>query len=327
VNDPFLTIAAVRACRERLGERVLVTPIHRWRGPKLAAAIGDDVETIIKLELFQITGSFKARGALNVVLGLGPDQIARGVTAASGGNHAIATAYAASIAGAPAKVVMPRTASPIRVAMARAWGAEVVLAEAIGEVFPMAEAISRTEGKTFVHPFDGPLTAQGTATVGLEFSEQAGTLDVLIVPIGGGGLIAGMASAIKQLQPACRVIGVEPQGADSMHRSFAAGAPVAIEAVRTIADSLGAPMALPYSFALCRQYVDELVLISDDDLRAAMKLLFEEMKLAVEPAGAAATAALIGPLRGRFGGARVGVIACGANIDAATFGAHLAAAG
>jgi threonine dehydratase len=222
---------------------------------------------------------------------------------------------------------MPKTASPIRVAMARAWGAQVVLAETIGEVFPLAEAIARDEGKTFVHPFDGPLTAQGTATVGLEFSEQAGTLDVLIVPIGGGGLIAGMASAIKQLQPACRVIGVEPQGADSMHRSFAAGAPVAIEAVRTIADSLGAPMALPYSFALCRQYVDELVLISDDDLRAAMKLLFEEMKLAVEPAGAAATAALIGPLRGRFGGARVGVIACGANIDAATFGAHLAAAG
>lgn len=326
MDDPGLSIAAVRACRERLGERVLMTPIHRWRGPKLAAAIGSGVETVIKLELFQITGSFKARGALNVVMNLEPEQIARGVTAASGGNHAIATAYAASVAGARAKVVMPRSASPIRVAMAEAYGAEVVLAETIGDVFPLAEAIARDEGKTFVHPFEGPRTAQGTATVALEFSEQAGPLDALIVPIGGGGLCAGMASAMKQLQPDCIVIGVEPEGADSMHRSFAAGRPVAIDAVRTIADSLGAPMALPYSFELCRRNVDELVSVSDDGLRRAMKLLFEEMKLAVEPAGAAATAALIGPLRARFAGQRVGVIACGANIDAAAFGAHLAAA-
>lgn len=326
MDDPHLTLAAIRACRERLGERVATTPIHRWRGPRLASAIGEGVETIIKLELFQVTGSFKPRGALNVVQSLTPDQIARGVTAASGGNHAIATAYAAHVAGAPAKVVMPRTASPIRMEACRAWGAEVVLADGIGAVFPLAEAIAHDEGKTLVHPFEGPLTAQGTATVALEFSEQAGPLDVLIVPIGGGGLIGGMAAAMKQLQPGCRIIGVEPEGADTMHRSFAAGEPVAIDEVRTIADSLGAPMALPYSFGLCRRYVDELAVVDDDDLRAAMRLLFEEMKLAVEPAGAAATAALIGPLRGRFAGRRVGVIACGANIDAASFGSHLAAA-
>jgi threonine dehydratase len=134
-------------------------------------------------------------------------------------------------------------------------------------------------------------------------------------------------AAIKQLRPSCRVYGVEPEGADTMRRSFAAGSPQAIDAVRTIADSLGAPYAAPYSFSLCRRYVDDLVIVSDDELRRAMRLLFTSAKLAVEPAGAAATAALVGPLRGRVEGRRVGLVVCGANIDPATFAAHLAAAG
>jgi threonine dehydratase len=326
LDDPHLSIEAIRACRARLGERVLTTPVHNWRGPKLTGLAGD-VDVFIKLELFQLTGSFKPRGALNVISGLSPEQLARGVTASSGGNHAIAVAYAAQAAGASAKVAMPRTASPVRMAMAKAYGAEVVLTDDIAGAFAEAERIMAEEGRAYVHPFEGPLTAQGTATVSLEFAEQAGPLDVLIVPIGGGGLCGGMAAAIKQLQPGCTVIGVEPEGADSMYRSFRAGSPQAIEKVATIADSLGAPRAFPYSFELCRANVDELVLVSDDDLRRAMRLLFEEMKLAVEPAGAASTAALIGRLKGRFAGQRVGVIACGANIDAASFGKHLAAAG
>ncbi len=170
-----------------------------------------------------------------------------------------------------------------------------------------------------VHPFEGPLTALGTATLGLEFATQAAEMDAVIIPIGGGGLAAGMAAAIKQLRPQCRVYGVEPEGADSMRRSFVAGSVQAIEQVRTIADSLGAPMALPYSFDLCRRYVDEIVLVSDAQMRAAMRLLFLGMKLAVEPAGAAATAALCGPLLDTLRGQRVGLIVCGSNIDAATF--------
>jgi threonine dehydratase len=166
------------------------------------------------------------------------------------------------------------------------------------------------------------LTALGTATLGLEFARQAPDLDALIVPIGGGGLCAGVASAFKLVQPACKVYGVEPEGADSMSRSFEAGTPQTIEKVRTIADSLGAPYALPYSFALCQQNVDDIVLVDDNALRRAMGLLFSEMKLAVEPAGAAATAALTGPLRERLQGKRVGVIVCGANIDFATFQAQ-----
>ncbi len=147
----------------------------------------------------------------------------------------------------------------------------------------------------------------------------------MIVPIGGGGLCAGVAAAVKLASPRTLVFGVEPEGADSMHRSFAAGSPQAIDAVRTIADSLGAPHAAPYSFGLCRRYVDELVLVSDDELRRAMYLLFASAKLAVEPAGAAATAALCGPLLERLRGKRVGVIVCGANIDHATFATQIAA--
>ena len=147
----------------------------------------------------------------------------------------------------------------------------------------------------------------------------------MIVPIGGGGLCAGVASAVKLASPRTLVFGVEPEGADSMHRSFAAGSPQAIDAVRTIADSLGAPHAAPYSFGLCRRYVDDLVRVSDDELRRAMYLLFASAKLAVEPAGAAATAALCGPLLERLRGKRVGVVVCGANIDHATFAAQVAA--
>jgi threonine dehydratase len=145
------------------------------------------------------------------------------------------------------------------------------------------------------------------------------------VGIGGGGLAAGVSAAVKQARPDCLVFGVEPEGADSMHRSFAAGKPEAIERVTTIADSLGAPYAAPYSFAVCRRHLDGLVKIDDDAMRRAMGLLFREMKLAVEPAGAAATAALCGPLRERLAGRRVGVLVSGTNIDPATFARHLEA--
>jgi threonine dehydratase len=147
------------------------------------------------------------------------------------------------------------------------------------------------------------------------------------VPVGGGGLCAGVATAIKQLLPECAVYGVEPVGADSMHRSFAAGEPRAIERVATIADSLGAPHAAPYGFALCRRFVDELVRVDDDDLRRAMRLLFEDAKLVAEPAAAASTAALLGPLRDKLAGRRVGLVICGSNIDPATFHSDLAGTG
>ena len=251
------------------------------------------------------------------------------MTAVSAGNHAMAVAYAARVLGTTAKVVMPKSANPFRVARCRELGAEVELVDDVHQRLRRAcSEIEREEGRTFVHPFEGPLTALGTATArpGADGAgarprrgDRAHRRRRAVRGRGGGGQ-AGPAAD-------CLVFGVEPEGADSMHRSFAAGSPQAIDAVRTIADSLGAPHAAPYSFALCRRYVDELVLVDDDALRRAMLLLFASAKLAVEPAGAAATAALCGPLRERLRGKRVGLVVCGANIDAATFSRHLREAG
>ncbi len=314
-----LKLAAIEAALTDIADKVVATPVHNWRGPAMRAAVGDGTEAVLKLELFQHTGTFKARGALINLLSLSEEALAKGVTAVSAGNHAIATAFAAQKLGASAKVVMMKSANPFRVAACQAYGGEVVFADDVHRAFELVEEIEQTEGRTFVHPLEGELTALGTATLGLEFARQAPALDALIVPIGGGGLCAGVASAFKLVQPDCQVFGVEPEGADSMARSFEAGSPQTIDKVRTIADSLGAPYALPYSFALCKANVDEIVLVDDDALRRAMGLLFLEMKLAVEPAGAAATAALCGPLRARLQGKRVGIIVCGANIDLATF--------
>ena len=288
-------VSEIRALRDTLSPYIVETPVWRWDNEDAARAFGAQTEVLLKLELFQRTGTFKPRGALAVMLDLDEEALAKGVTAVSAGNHAIAVAYAARILGASAKVVMPRTASPMRVARSEEAGAEVVLVDDVSLAFAEVERIQREEGRTFVHPFEGPHTVLGTATVGLEFCEQAPDLDAVIIPIGGGGLAAGMSAAIKQMQPQCQVYGVEPAGADTMYRSFRAGSPQSIDKVRTFADSLGAPYALPGTYALCREFVDEIVLVDDDAMRDAMALLFHSMKLAVEPAGAAATAALARP--------------------------------
>ncbi|MEM6794378.1 MAG: threonine/serine dehydratase [Acidobacteriota bacterium] len=323
VQEP--TLEDIRAAREALEGRVLRTPLWRWRGREILEHLGSETRVMLKLELFQHGGTFKARGALLSMLALGPEERAAGVTAVSAGNHAIAVAYASSIVGTSAKVVMPATANPARVETCRAWGAEVVSVEGgVHRAFEEVRRIEREEGRTFVHPFEGRQVALGTGTLGLEMCEQAAPsdLEAVIVPIGGGGLCAGVANAVKKRLPECRVFGVEPEGADTMHRSFVAGEPRAIDRVRTVADSLGAPHAEPYSFDLCRRFVDRLVKVDDDALRAAMGLLFRDAKLAVEPAGAAATAALCGPLREELRGKTVGVLVCGSNIDLETFGAQ-----
>ena len=311
------TLDEIRAARARLGDLVVQTPVWRWRGDEIERAAG--TQPFLKLELFQHAGSFKPRGALCVMLDLPREVLARGVTAVSAGNHAMAVGYAARALGTSAKVVMPRNANPARVEGCRAYGAEVVLVDDVHQAFARAKEIEAQEQRTFVHPFEGPLTALGTATLGLELCEQAPQLEAVLVPIGGGGLCAGVSAAVKQILPRAQVFGVEPEGADSMHRSFRSGKPESIDRVRTIADSLGAPYAAPYSFELCRRYVDEVVLVSDEQLRAAMRLIFRGAKLAVEPAGAAATAALCGPLRERLAGKQVALVVCGTNIDAPTF--------
>jgi threonine dehydratase len=226
------TLERIQLARRTLGADVRETPTWLWRGHRLAARVGEETAVHLKLELFQHTGSFKPRGALMVLRSLPRDQLARGVTAVSAGNHAMAVAYGARVVGTNAKVAMPESANPARVEACRALGAEVVLVPDIAAAFAETERLQRDEGRAFVHPYEGPLTALGTATLGLELLRQTGQLDALFVSIGGGGLAAGVACAVKQLQPRCRVYGVEPAGADSMHRSFAAVQLRAVPALR-----------------------------------------------------------------------------------------------
>jgi threonine dehydratase len=317
------TVEAIRANRARLGDLVVTTPIRQLVDDAVATAVGSTTKVWLKEELFQRTGSFKPRGALSVMLDLDEAALARGVTGVSAGNHAIALGYSARILGTTAKVVMPKSANAFRVQLCRELGTEVVLVDNVGEAFARVKEIEAAEGRTFDHPYEGPKTALGTASVGMEFidqlREEGESLDALIVAAGGGGLTGGVACAVKQMSPGTAVFVVEPEGADTMHRSFEAGSPQSIDAVRTIADSLGAPRCEPYSFALNRKFVDEVVLVSDDQIREAMRLLFRSAKLVVEPAGAAALAALMYPLRERLDGMSVGLVICGANVDAESF--------
>jgi threonine dehydratase len=310
-------INEVRELRERLQDWLHLTPVLRCRA--LEQRWGRDIEIYAKMEFLQQTGTFKPRGALATMLSLDAEQLEAGVTAVSAGNHAIATAYAARAVGTTAKVVMIMNASPVRIDACRQYGAEVILAEDVHAAFDLVEEIREKEGRYFVHPFEGPNVALGTGTVGLEICEQVGEFDAIVIPVGGGGLCGGISNAVKQINPGCTVIGVEPEGADSMHRSFASGQPEALEKVTTIADSLGSPFAMPYSFELCRLYVDELVMVSDDEIKDAMGMLFRDLKIAVEPACAATTAALYGPLQGRFAGDKVVLVLCGSNIDWETY--------
>lgn len=313
-------IAEVRQLRDRLSQWLVRTPVVRCRN--LEDRLGFSGEVHGKMEFLQATGTFKPRGALANVLSLNQEELRAGITAVSAGNHAIAASFAAHAVGTSAKVVMIRSASPVRIESCRAYGAEVVLADDVHQAFELVERIRDEEGRVFVHPFEGPNVTAGTATLGLEICEQIEDFDIVVVPIGGGGLCSGIAAAVKQVKPGATVIGVEPEGADSMRRSFASGKPEQLASVNTIADSLGSPFALPYSFSICHQFVDDIVTITDDDMREAMGILFRDMKMAVEPACSASTAALRGPLRERCDGKKVVLIFCGSNIDWMTFEKH-----
>ena len=311
----YPSLEVIRQARKKISGYVTRTPVVRLQDDPAGLLPVKGGQVFLKLELLQVTGTFKPRGALNRMLALSDKELEKGVTAVSAGNHAIAVGFAARVLGTSAKVVMPRGSNPARVNICRSFGAEVVLVDGVHAAFDQVRAIEEKEGRTFVHPFEGPHVAAGTGSLGLELLEQVPDLEAVIVPIGGGGLCAGVSTAIKQLAPGCQVFGVEPTGADTMHRSFKSGRPEAIDKVSTIADSLGAPHAAPYSFSVCRRFVDELVRVDDDELCRAIYFLFSRAKLAVEPAGAAATAALLGPLKEKLEGKKVGLIICGTNID------------
>lgn len=321
--DDRFTISQIEQASEKLGDLILQTPTWQWRGETKDGLIGRETDVFVKLELLQFAGSFKPRGALSVMLGMTTEERQNGVTAISAGNHAIAVGYAARVIGTNAKVVMPENAPRSRIDKCQEMGTEVVLVKDVSVGFQKVHEIEQQEGRKFIHPFEGRLTALGTATLGLELYRQAEKLDMVIIPIGGGGLAAGMSEAIKLCNPNCEIYGVEPEGAKSMWLSFQSGQPEKIQQVETIAKSLGAPFALPYSFRICRRNIQQIVLVTDDDLCRCMALMFHEMKLVTEPAAAAALAALLGPLRQPAQGKRVGIIACGSNIDRETFNEYV----
>lgn len=314
------TLADLRLTEKRLEPYVRRTPTFHWAGDTVASRLGAGAELHLKLELFQRTGTFKARGAVNNALSLSAAQLAKGVVTVSAGNHAIAVAYAARCVNTSAKVVMQASANPARVDIARQLGAEVLMAEDGAAGFDMVNEIAQQEGRIFIHPFTGVKVTEGTGTCGLELHQAVKELDAVVVAIGGGGLCSGIGTATKLLNAGCKIYGVEPEGAAVMKKSLEAGSPQRLVELSTIADSLAPPFTTDYCYAVCEQLLDDVVLVADDELAAAASILYEHVKLAVEPAGAAAVAAAFGPLAGRLKGKRTALIVCGSNIDIASFG-------
>jgi len=306
---PLVTLNDVLAARDVIGRRVHRTPVAQ--STFLGARA--DVRLHLKLELFQKTGSFKPRGVLNRLHHLAPHEKQRGVITLSAGNHAQALAWAAGLAGLRATVVMPAGAVRSKVEAARGYGAEVVLTE--GDLLATCLALQKERDLTLVHPFDDPWIIAGQGTVGLEILEDVPDVEAVIVGVGGGGLLSGIAAATKALKPGVRIVGVEPEGASAMTQSLARGEPVRLERVTTVADGLAAPFAGAHTLAHVRKFVDAMVTVPDQQIIEAMGLILERCKVLAEPAASAGVAALLSGKAGVRPGAAVVCVLSGGNID------------
>lgn len=313
------TLDEISQARSALAGRIVRTPTVALSQAPFENALGHTASAFMKLELFQHAGSFKARGNLLGIERLDEAQRQAGVVAASGGNHALALSWAAASEGVKATLVMPKKTDRLRVESCARLGAEVRLVETVMDAMDAMHAIADEEGRTVMHPFEAAHMTLGAATLGAEILEDVPEIDCMVVSVGGGGLISGIASAIRQTKPDCEIIGVEPFGADSLWQSFEKGEPVRLDKVDTIADSLGAPSALPYSFSVAKTFVDQVVRIEDADMVEAMALMRDGLKLIAEPACAAALAAACGPLRDHLAGKNVCLLACGSNIGPARY--------
>jgi threonine dehydratase len=301
----------ILAARERLRDAIYYSPCPH--SVMLSELTGQQI--YLKLENLQMTGSFKERGALNRIALLTPEQAGRGVIAASAGNHAQGVAYHATQRGIRAVIVMPLTTPLVKVTATRGYGAEVVLHGAsYDEAFVEATRLCAEQGLTFIHPFDDPAVMAGQGTIGLELLEQMPQLEAVVVPIGGGGLIGGIACAVKQSRPGIRVIGVQTSRLASMAAAIEAHRPVTIEAATTIADGIAVRRAGDLTLPMVERYVDEIVTVDEDEIASAILMLLEREKTLAEGAGAAALAALL-QHRTSLAGAHTAVLVCGGNID------------
>lgn len=303
----------VREAADRIAGLAHRTPLLRSR--TLDARVGAPV--VLKPENLQRAGAFKFRGACNAVAALRPD----GVCSVSSGNHAQALALAAREHGASATILMPADAPAFKRAATEAYGAEVIEFDRyVDDREALVAALAAERGLTLVHPYDEPLVMAGQGTVGLELAADVDDLDVVLVPCGGGGLLSGVATALAALRPETRVVGVEPQASDDTARSLRAGERVRVEVGRTIADGQQLPMPGEITWEVIRARVHDVVTVSDAEIVAAMRLLFERVKVVAEPSGASALAALLAG-RVELRGGTVGVVISGGNIDTARFAA------
>jgi len=269
-----------------------------------------------KAEVFQKTGSFKPRGALNKLHNLTVEEKERGIITISAGNHAQGLAYAASLLGIKTTVVMPQTAVKSKIQATKGYGAEVILHGTGKDLMVKCRELMQERDLTLVHPFDDPFIIAGQGTLGLEILEDVSTPpDVVIVPVGGGGLISGVATALKSTDPTIKVVGVEPMVAAAMTQSLQQNSVVSLDKIDTIADGLAAPFAGEYTLAHVKKYVDELVLVSDEEIITALRLILERCKILTEPAGAAGFAALLFEKVTVPKGAQVVCVLSGGNID------------
>jgi threonine dehydratase len=300
----------ITAAAERIAGRVHRTPLLSAR------TLGEPYGTrlFLKAESLQKTGSFKVRGALNRVDTLDDAARARGLIAVSAGNHAQAVAYAARASRTRCTVVMPDTSPKTKIAATEAYGGTVVLHGTVGDAFRKMEELRAEHGYTLVHPFEDPVLMAGQGTVGLEILEDLPDVDVLIVPVGGGGLISGVATAVRHLRPSARIIGVEPVGAAAVTVGLNAGRVQPLERVDTIADGLGAPMTGDLVLEHVRALVDDIVTVTDEAIAHAMSAILARARLLVEPAGAAGYAAIASGAVD-VAGRTTAVILSGANVD------------
>ncbi|WP_416969040.1 threo-3-hydroxy-L-aspartate ammonia-lyase [Streptomyces sp. 4F14] len=307
----------VREAAARLDGVAHRTPVLRSR--TLDERVG--AEVYLKCENLQRIGAFKFRGAYNAASRLPPEQLARGLAAYSSGNHAQAVALAARELGTTAVILMPEDAPRSKLEATAGYGAEIVLYDRYtGDREAISEALAADRGLTLIPPYNHPHVMAGQGTAALELVEEAGALDALLVPVGGGGLIAGSATAVKGLAPRARVIGVEPEAGDDTKRSLEAGHRVSVPIPRTIADGQALDTPGELTFAVIQQLVEAVELVSDDEIRAAMRFAFERLKIVVEPSGATPLAALLaGRVEGLTG--KVGLIVSGGNVDAERFAA------
>jgi threonine dehydratase len=317
---PLVSLDDVHEARGRIGGRLHRTPVLGSR--TLSERVGADV--LFKAELFQRTGSFKPRGVLNKLATLSGEEKQRGVISISAGNHAQALAYAAAVEGIDALVVMWRTASPMKVAAARSYGATIdTEAPDIPAAFERLEALIAETGRTLVHPYDDPVVMAGQGTVGLEIVEDVPDADVVLVQVGGGGLVSGIASAVKAMHPETRVVAVEPELSAALHESLKAGRPVTVEP-RSLADGLNGPYAGGNCVEICSALGVESVLVSEDDLKEGFRFMYGRMKLAPEAAGAATAAALLAGKVELEPGSKVVAVVSGGNVAPETAAAILA---